>query len=250
MALGEQEDFRSKGFQQVNRFPGQDHVGGPGSAMLHQWTPPSGSTNMSLPVPPLAVPGLTLPNITFPGITLPNQLPPIIISGIGGTGGAATGTVKVYGPSGSTTDAPTDATQILFQGTALVDVAVTSGNAVVTYDSSGGGGSTLVYGQITNATRTAGTRAFWTYTVQPYVAGAASGGTVTAYNLLENDNSTTAAYGYSIVSSGNYDRITSTNYYIKSVPVGAWVRMEQTSAIPSYSNTYWFEAPNRIDGAC
>jgi hypothetical protein len=52
------------------------------------------------------------------------------------------------------------------------------------------------------------------------------------------------------VSSGNYDRITSTNYYIKSVPVGAWVRMEQTSAIPSYVSTYWFEAPNRIDGAC
>lgn len=249
MALGEQEDFRSKGFQQVNRFPGQDHIGGTGSPMLQQWTQPSGSTNMSLPVTPFTVPGLTLPNITFPGINLPNQLPPITFGG-NGTGTTATNTVNVYGSTGTTTT-PTPASQILFQGSALIDVTVTGGNAVVTYDSGGGGGgSTLVYGQITNATRTAGTRAFWTYTVQPYVAGAASGGTVTAYNLLENDNSTTAAYGYNIVSSGNYDRITSTNYYIKSVPVGAWVRMELTSAIPSYANTYWFEAPNRIDGAC
>ena len=245
MAIGEPDDFRSKGWQQFMRFPGQDHVGGPGSAMLHRWTQPSGSTNMSPPVPPLTVPGLTFPNITFPGITLPNQLPPVIIGGAG-TGTAAANTVIV-----SDTVNPSQAvTTINFIGSGLVGVTFASGAATVEYEDTGGSGSTLVYGKITNATRTAGTRAFWTYTVQPYVSGSASGGTVTAYNLLENDNSTTAAYGYSIVSSGNYDRITSTNYYIKSVPVGAWVRMEQTSAIPSYSNTYWFEAPNRIDGAC
>ena len=65
-------------------------------------------------------------------------------------------------------------------------------------------------------------------------------GAMTVVELMD------AHAGFQVIT----DRITSTNYYIKSVPVGAWVRMEQTSAIPSYVSTYWFEAPNRIDGAC
>lgn len=244
MPIGEEGDFRTIGFMMKNLFPGQDRVGGPGSAMLQQWTQPSGGTNMSSPVPPLADTALTFPNITFPGITFPNQLPPIIISGVPGEGAAATGTVKVYGPAGSTTTAPTDATQILFQGTALVDVAVTSGNAVVTYDSSGGGGgSTLVYGYVSGTpTRITGGIAAWSYSVVTATAG-----TVTARNLLEKGNTSSVAYGYTI--AGGVDRISGTSYYIFPVPSNTWVRMELTTGVDG-TNRYWFSAPNFINGGC
>ena len=76
-----------------------------------------------------------------------------------------------------------------------------------------------------------------------------NGAPVTAYNLLEYDNDATTAYGYTIVGSGGYDQISGTSYYIRSVPVGTWVRMEYTDAIDG-TFTYWFSAPNRIDGGC
>ena len=247
MALGEQNDFRSKGFQQVNRFPGQDHIGGTGSPMLQQWTQPSGSTNMSLPVSPLTVPGLNFPGITFPGITLPNQLPPVSVSGIGG-GGTATGAVKVYGPAGSSTPAPTDATEILFQGTALNDVTVVSGVATVTYDSSGGSGSTLKYGKITAVAQPSGSVAYWNYTVQLYTAGT-GGSSVSANNLLELNNNSTTAYGYAITSGNRLTTTPASSFYLGPVPTGTMVQMENT-ADPTGSSQYWFSAPNPITGGC
>jgi hypothetical protein len=245
MALGEQEDFRSKGFQQVNRFPGQDHIGGTGSPMLQQWTQPSGSTNMSLPVPPLTVPSLTLPNITFPGITLPNQLPPVIISGVPGSGATSSGisVEDLVTPGGPYTSI----TLLQFDGTGVSVSNPTPGTAVVNISAGGGGGgSTIEYGQITNASK--GTYANWTYTVQRYVSGVATGSAVTAFNMVEIDNDSTTAYGYSITGA-TYDKINGTSYYIRSVPVGTWVRMEYTDAIPG-GFQYWFNAANRVDGGC
>jgi hypothetical protein len=248
MPLGEEGDFRTIGFMMKNLFPGQDHMGGPGSAMLHQWTQPSGGTNMSRPVPPLTDAALTFPNITFPGITFPNQLPPITISGFGGGGGTATSTVKVFGPAGSTTTSPTDATQILFEGTALVDVAVAGSNAVVTFDASGSVGSTLKYGRITSVSQPSASFAIWEYSITEYAAGSPTATTYTARNLLEWNNSTTFAYGYAITAGNRLTTVPASSFYISPVPVGTMVQLENTSAVSP--GGYWFSAPNPITGGC
>jgi hypothetical protein len=242
MPLGEEGDFRTVGFQMKPMFPGQDQVGGTGSPMLRSFTPPQGRSNNSLPVPGLTVPALNFPGITFPGITFPNQLPPVSISGLGGGGTGTVSPVKVYGAAGSTTTSPTDATEILFQGTALNDVSVAGGVATVTYNSSGGGGSTLVYGYITGGSRITAGVAAWTYNITLY-----SGSTITARNLFERGNTSSKAYGYNI--SGGVDRIANTSYYVYPVPVNTWVRLEQTSGVDG-STGYWFEAPNYINGGC
>jgi hypothetical protein len=244
MALGEENDFRTKSFQQVMRFPPQDRVGGTGSPFPMSFTTPSGSSNMSSPVSPLSLPGLTLPNITFPAINLPNQIPPVVMQPIstGGTNGSNGITVEDLATPG----APASGVTLLqFDGYVNVDTS-TPGTAKVNITSGAGPGSTLVYGQITAASK--GTYASWTYTVQKYVGGASSGAPFTAKNLVEFNNGATLAYGYSITGAG-YDKIVGTSYYIKSVPVGTWVRMEYTNALPG-GYQYWFEAPNRIDGGC
>lgn len=245
MPIGDKDDFRTVGFQQVPRFDGQDHIGGTGSPMLYDRVQPFGASNASAPSSPGTTVALGNNNFTFPGVTLPTVQPPVI--NISGGGGATTPQLLV---NGSPLAAPVSVTQITFAGTGLVSVTESGGIATVNYQDTGGtSGSTLEYGQITAATRSAGAVTIWTYTVMRYVLGSATSA-VTARNLLEVANSTTASYGYSVVASGNYDRITSTNYFIKSVPVGTWVQMEQNSAIPGFASTYWFSAPNRIDGAC
>jgi len=245
MPIGDDKDFRMVGFRQVKLFDGQDHIGGTGSAMLSQETAPFGGSNTSPPSSTSTTIALGDNNFTFPGTTLPNIPPPVIYVNAGG--GASTPQLLV---DGSPLTAPVSVSQITFIGTGLVGVTESGGVATVEYeDTGGGGGSTLEYGQVTAATRTAGTVTFWTYTVMRYVSGVSTTA-VTAFNLLELANSTTASYGYSVIASGNFDRITGTNYFIKSVPVGAWVQMEQTSAMPGFVSTYWFSAPNRIDGAC
>jgi hypothetical protein len=106
----------------------------------------------------------------------------------------------------------------------------------------------LVYGKVTaSSIITAGT-ARWSYTVTTYLAGVA-GASVTAYNLLEKENTTTSAYGY-VVTSGTL-RIASTNYYVRPVPdtPNTWVRMELTNNVDGVSK-YWFSAPNIISGTC
>lgn len=244
MALGEENDFRTKSFQQVMRFPPQDRLGGTGSPFPLSLTKPSGGSNMSSPVSPLSLPGLTLPNITFPAINLPNQIPPVCIQPIssGGTSTSAGITVEDL----ATPNPPvTNITNLQFDGNVYVTSTV-PGTATVNITSGGGGGSTIEYGQITAVSK--GTYATWTYTVQKYIGGSAIGLPVTAKNLVELNNGATLAYGYSITGAG-YDKISGTSYYIKSVPTGTWVRMEYTDALPG-GYQYWFNAANRIDGGC
>ena len=247
MAIGDKGDFRTVGFQQVPRFDAQDHFGGGASPMLYETNHPLGGSNSASPSSPGTTIALGNNNFTFPGVTLPTVQPPVInISG--GGGGTTTPQLLVDGGGLSP---PAPVTQITFAGTALVSVTESGGIATVNYQDTGGGpgGSTLEYGQVTAATRSAGAVTIWTYTVLRYVLGTSTSA-VTARNWLEVNNTTTASYGYSVVASGNFDRITGTNYFIKSVPVGTWVQMEQTSAIPGFASTYWFTAPNRIDGSC
>jgi len=248
MPLGEEGDFRTVGFQMKPMFPGQDQVGGTGSVLLKSFTPPQGRSNNSLPVSGLSVPALNFPGITFPGITFPNQLPPVSISGLGGGGTGTVSPVKVYGPIGSSTPSPTDATQILFQGTALNDVTVTSGVATVTYDSGGSSGSTLKYGVITAVAQPSGSVAKWNYTVQLYTAGSGVS-SVSANNLLEFNNNSTTAYGYAITSGNRLTTTPASSFYLGPVPTGTMVQMENTSD-PTGSSQYWFSAPNPITGGC
>jgi len=245
MPIGDDKDFRMVGFRQVKLFDGQDHIGGTGSAMLSQETSPFGGSNASPPSSTSTTIALGDNNFTFPGVTLPNIPPPVVYINAGG--GATTPQLLV---DGAPLAAAASVSQITFVGSGLVGVSVAGTVATVEYqDTGGGGGSTLVYGQVTAATRTAGTVAFWTYTVMRFVGGVSTTA-VTARNLLEFANSTTAAYGYSVIASGNFDQITGTSFFIKSVPVGTWVQMEQTSAMPGFASTFWFSAPNRVDGAC
>ncbi len=106
--------------------------------------------------------------------------------------------------------------------------------------------STILYGKITGAVKQ--TYAQWLYTVTIYTAGAA-GSSVSAWNLLELDNNITSAYGYAVTATGGYTLISGTNYYVKLVPVGTWVRMEYVNHVDG-TNAYYFSAPNMIDGGC
>ena len=250
MPIGDPQDFRMKGFNQVEVFGAQDVIGGEGSAALYHSTKPYGSSNMQFPVPPLTFPNLQNPTITFPTITLPSIPPPVI--NIGGTGATAPTAINVNGTW--TTGTPgsialTNISTLNFIGTGLLSVSETpTGTAQIEYQDTGGtGGSSLVYGKIKSVTRPTGTIALWQYTVTIYTAGSA-GSDVTAYNLLEKENTSTSAYGITVTGG---DRIggTATNYYVRSVPVNAWVRMELTSDV-SGTSTYWFSAPNPITGTC
>lgn len=234
------------GFFQVERSPGQGARGGSDSAFLPSLTPPVGSSSSWNPIPPLTLPSLgpSTFNLTTT-FTLPTngQFPTINPLAPSGTGTASTsltigdGTTSYTGidtitVSGNLTLTPT--------GAASVDIYGSGGG--------GGGGTTLVYGKITaSSIITAGT-ARWSYTVTPYVAGT-PGTPVTAYNLLEKENTATSAYGYT-VTSGTL-RIASTNYYVRPVPdsPNTWVRMELTNNVDGVAR-YWFSAPNIISGTC
>lgn len=243
MAIGEEGDFRTLGFQQVVRFPAQDRLGGVGSPFPLSLTTPSGGVNMQSPVAPLNLPALGNTNITLPGVSLPPALPPVVIQPVSsGTAAATTITVEdLATPAGPWTTIDT----LRFDG-AGVSVTNPSPNVALIYiPGGGGGGTTAYYGVITAAAK--GTYAQWTYTVDVYTGGVA-GASVTAYNLLEWSNNNSTAYGYSITGAA-YDKVFGTSYYVRSVPVGAAVRMEQVTDMTG-SPVYYFSAPNRIDGGC
>ena len=247
MGIGEDKDFRMVGFQQVQLFGGQDHLGGTGSAMLEEVTGgPFGGTNFQNPSPPGTNIVLGDNNFTFPGSIIPTVQPPVI-NVVGGSGGTPTPQLLLTG--GSVT-VPTSVSQIDFTGTGLFSLTVSGGVATVNYQDTGGsgGGSVLVYGRISSSTKNA-TLAIWTYTVSLLYPGA---GNVTAYNLLEENNSSTVAYGYTLDTTvAARDKILSTNYRIYGVPNGTLVRMELTNSMTAGGATqYWFSAPNFIDGGC
>jgi hypothetical protein len=248
MALGQDGDFRMTGFRQVMRFGPQDYLGGPGTAMPETWSHPNGSTNSQFPIPPLTFPSLGNPTFTLPGITLPPVLPPVVIQPTGTGTGTTTITVEDLVAPAAFSGIDT----IQFTGSGLVGVSAgaTPNIVVVDYQDTGGGGSgttSLVYGKIVSSTK--GTNAVWTYQVNIWSAGGATGTTVTAYNLLEKNNTSTVAYGYGVSGAGA-TQITGTSFYIYPVPNGTDVRMEYTDVYAYPTKEYWFSAPNLIDGAC
>jgi hypothetical protein len=239
MSLGETGDFRTEGFKQVLRFPGQGTRGGDGSAFLPSLTPPLQTSNSQPSFPMMTLPQMgrgsfTLPQLTFPSLP---TIPPFTPTGGGGLG--STGITVQDLVSGA--PAFTGITTLTFNGNVGV-TNTTPGQADVVVGGGGGGGgsTTLVYGYISAVSRP-GTPAIWSYTVVTTTSG-----TVTAYNLLEKANTASSAYGY-VVTSG--DRITGTNYYVRAVPTNTWVRMEYTSGVTG-TPQYWFSAPNFISGTC
>jgi len=242
MALGEDGDPRMVGFGHERRFNPQFVYGGEGSALISTELAPFGGSNAQPGFPPLTFPSFGNPTFTFPGVTLPPALPPVVIQP-SGTSGTATTTITVEDPSVPTSLSGIDTIQ--FTGTGLVQVTpgATANIAVVEYQDTGGSGGGLLYGQITAILSKDATRAIWNYEVT-----LSGGSVVTAYNLLEHNNTGTLAYGYT-VGAGTGDVISGTSYSVRSVPDGTWVRLEQTSAITGVL-LYWFSAPNYIDGTC
>jgi len=247
MGIGDKGDFRTVGFQQVPRFDGEDHIGGGSSPILYEANHPLGGSNFSPPTSPGTTIALGNNNFTFPGVTLPNMPPPVIYLGGGGT---APSTPSVLVEGGASTPVAVLVEKIVFTGTGLVDVTTSGTTATVNYQDTGGsgGGSVLVYGRISSSVKNA-TRAIWTYTVALLYPGS---GNVTAYNLLEENNGSTVAYGYTLDTSVSArDQIFGTNYKIYGVPNGTLVRMELTNSMTSGGAfEYWFSAPNFIDGGC
>jgi hypothetical protein len=95
-------------------------------------------------------------------------------------------------------------------------------------------------------TKLTSTVAKWSYSVNKWSGGSATGTTVTAYNTLEKGNTSSLAYGYS-VNAVDGQTIGTTNYKVESVPVGTFVMFESSSDLGS---GYWFSAPNRVAGTC
>lgn len=283
MAIGEKNDFRTAGFQQVPRFDGQDHFGGGSSPILYETNPPFGATNVSAPTSPGTTIALGNNNFTFPGVTLPNVAPNVIY--MGGDGATAVTPFIAVEDPGGTVSTPIE--KIKFDGTAFSSLVIAGTTATIVYDSGGAAPgtvtvgspsisysgidniqftgsplssvtnptsnvalvtlkSTILYGQITGAVKQ--TYAQWLYTVTIYTAGVA-GASVSAWNLLELDNDNTSAYGYAVTATGGYTLISGTNYSVKLVPVGTWVRMEYVNHVTG-TNAYYFSAPNMIDGGC
>ena len=283
MPIGDDGDFRMVGFKQVKLFPGQDHIGGGASPILYEANHPLGGSNFSPPTSQSTTIALGNNNFTFPGVTLPNTPPPVIYIGGGGT--STSTPLTVTGPGGSPSFSPVET--IEFDGTAFASLVLTGTTATVSYD--GGGAapgtitvskidapatsfsgistvqftgapsisvtnpsagvalvtlkSTILYGQISGAVKQA--TAIWHYTVTL----TSGGGSVTAFNLLEKENNTTNAYGYAVQSTGGFTLLTGTNFSIKQVPLNTWVRLERTAEVTGVLS-FWFSAPNMIDGGC
>lgn len=249
MALGDDNDFRMVGFRQVMRFPPQDVIGGSGSVASRDFTAPFGGN--------LQQPGSWSTNDLYLGDNL-NQFTTNLNANnnvlnnfnlnLGGGGSTA---ITVVDDNGSPPVTYTPIDTLRFFGAGVTVTSPGGSPTTVEIDipgGGGGGGTTLVYGKITNAVRI-GTVSKWTYTVQPYVGGSPSGGTVSAYNLLEVGNVAGTAYGIG-VGGANNDQITGTNYFIGPAPNNAFVAMEQTADVDGTAGRYWFSAPNPITGTC
>lgn len=257
MALGEDGDFRMTGFRQIMRFPPQDILGGPGSVLGRDFTTPFGGN--------VQQPGSWTTNNFYGGDNF-NQYVNNSFNTLNNInnvtnnyncgecgGGSGTSTINVEGDDGTgTVVTRTGISTVSFVGTGLVSVTESpTGTAVVNYQDTGGGGgggSTIVYGQITASTKTAGL-AHWTYDVTPYISGSPQS-SVQAYNLLEENNTTTVAYGYNVTTASAGVNVSGTGFNVYPVPNGTWVAMELTDFMASGVYDYWFSAPNYINGTC
>jgi hypothetical protein len=258
MALGEDGDFRMVGFRQIMRFPPQDILGGTGSVLSRDYTTPFGGN--------IQQPGSwstnnyyynnnfnqVVNNLTNNNNITNNYNNYNDCDACGGGGGGGSN-VNVVGDDGTGTIVTYPGISTLeFTGTNLTSVTESpTGTAIVNYSAGGGGGgggSTIVYGQITAATKTSGI-AHWTYDVTPYVSGTAQA-SVQAYNLLEENNTTTVAYGYSVTTASGGINVSGTSFNVYPVPNGTWVAMEDTDFRASGVNKYWFSAPNYLNGTC
>lgn len=246
MSIGEDGDFRTTGFKQVMRFPGQGTRGGTGSPFLPQITPPAGSSSSISPVPPLTLPVLGNGTFSFPAglLGVPGTQMPTLNPFVPQTGDTTAGTITVIdsvASPGAATYTGIDTLNLM--GNVTLAAGTTANIVDITVGSGGGGGTTLKYGKITSSSRPSATIGKWDYTVSLAPGLTTS---VTAYNLLEKENTSTVAYGYTVTGG---DRISGTSYYVRAVPNNTWVRMEQTSDVTGTSS-YWFSAPNFIQGSC
>jgi hypothetical protein len=245
MAIGEDNDFRMRGFGHALRFPAQDIFGGPASTGGREWTYPFDPANQfpgSFPTASFS------PNNNQYVTTNNNNFFNFINNNNCNCPGGLSG-ITVSDAINSTSYP--DITEIEFTGTGLIAVTPVSATKVsVEYDDTGGGGSNIKYGKITGSTARDGTTARWNYDVTFYSGGNPTGGTTTnARNLLEENNAAGLAYGYSIVGGTAGRRISGTNFFISPIPTGTFVSLEQTSNVDG-TTRYWFSAPNPLTGTC
>jgi hypothetical protein len=254
MALGDDGDFRMVGFRQVMRFPPQDVLGGTGSISGRDFTTPFGG-NIQQPGSWSTNNFYTnnnfnqFTNNSFTNNTTNNTINNYYNCDNCGGGG----TITVIGDDGTgTTVTYPSISNLEFTGTNLTSVTESpTGTTIINYSAGGGGGgggSTIVYGQITASTKTAGL-AHWTYDVTPYISGTAQA-SVQAYNLLEENNTTTIAYGYSVTTASGGVNVSGTSFNVYPIPNGTWVAMEETDFMASGVYQYWFSAPNYLNGTC
>lgn len=252
MPLGEEGDFRSETFVQVNRFPPQYFLGGEGSPFLPGFTAPSGQSQLSFG--PTGVPNFGGSTINFPGSWFDMQGPQVNFpSGTGGTTGS-TNTINVDTTDDGTGNPAsyTSISLIKFTGSNLTAVTnPIAGEVLVDYSGVTSGGSTLEFGRITSATPTTaspGGGAAWSYTVQLYTSGT-GGSSVTARNILEMNNSTTMFYGYAVDPTSPYRTIQGSAFTLEQVPNNTFVMLISTTDLTG-SSQYFFSAPNIITGTC
>jgi len=253
MPLGEEGDFRSETFVQVNRFPGQYFIGGAGSPFLPTFTAPSGQSQLSFL--PTGVPNYGGTSINFPGMWMDMQGPQVNFpSGTGGgtTGGTNTINVDTTDDGTGNPASYTGIDLIEFTGSNLTSVTNPSaGKVIVDYSGATGGGTTVEFGKITSVSPTTaspGGGAAWSYNVQLYTSGS-GGSTVNARNILEMNNSTTTCYGYAVDPTSPYTTLQGTAFVVNSVPNGTFVMLISTTDLTG-SSQYFFSAPNIITGAC
>jgi len=241
--IGDLDDFRSKAFRQVPRFPGIMTRGNPfarQSAYMPSFSYPSWGP--SQPFPMFAGTG-GFPLAFFPQFGGPGLHPWPGGAG-GGSSESTTGTITVVDVNDTVTISDVDT--IEFEGD--LDVTDLGGGTVNVNVTAAGSGTTIAWGRVTAITKNA-SEAIWEYTVQPYVNGSANGGTISVWSCLEEANTNTVAYGMTVDSGAGGDQISSTEYYVREIPVGTMIPYVSTDDIDGVTS-YWTWAPFIVKGSC
>lgn len=245
--VGEETDFRSRRFRQRTRFPGILKRGGvesPTSGFMPSFTVPQFGSYQPFPM----YPGLQFApiayfnqfggNPSFPNPGGPN----------GGLGGSAGGGSSLTIEDGNTPATIPGVTSLELVGAGVVVVDNGGGSVTATFAGSGSG-SGILWGKVVSSTKNL-TKALWVYTVQPYVGGAPSGGTISVASPIETENTNTVAYGFEVVGGAGGDQLVGTAYYMRPIPNGCWVPYVETDALTGSSIFAIVSMPNPINGAC